>query len=273
MNSARQTLGRIRNAFNYAMGLQTMNRSFQIREDDCFITSYPKSGNTWLRFLVANLLQADKDFIGFDKIEEVVPDPHLHTERYLNALASPRYFKSHSGYDARQKKVLFVVRDPRDIAVSYFRFQKKMRWSTSDSIEHFVSDFVSGNVDAYGPWHLHTGSWLPACKYCPESFLMVRYEDLQSDCENELSAISKFFGINASPSTIKATVEKCSAKNMQQDEQKHGGTWKPIKSGDKQIPFVGTAKSNQWQSKLPQSSSREIETAFSDIMLELGYQL
>ena len=93
--------------------------------DDVFIVSYPRSGNTWVRFLIGSMVyQADVDF---NNLVTIIPDIYRCTNRFLESLERPRYLKSHEPYDGRYPKVIYLVRDPRDVAISYYYWLLKFR--------------------------------------------------------------------------------------------------------------------------------------------------
>ena len=55
-------------------GLNRGGRNFPVFPDDTFLVSYPRSGNTWTRFLIANLISHDEP-VTFANIEKKIPDP------------------------------------------------------------------------------------------------------------------------------------------------------------------------------------------------------
>ena len=65
--------------------------------DDVFIVSYPKSGNTWVRFLIANLLKQQNEEIDFYTVNRYVPEVGRH-EEIIAGLKRPRIMKSHAPY-------------------------------------------------------------------------------------------------------------------------------------------------------------------------------
>ena len=78
----------------YLLGRDIAGRLLAVYPDDTFIVSYPRSGNTWTRFLVANLLRP-KQAVSFANIERLVPDCEASSSRYLRGIARPRVIKSH----------------------------------------------------------------------------------------------------------------------------------------------------------------------------------
>ena len=79
-------------------------------------------------------------------------------------------------------RVIYIVRDPRDVAVSFYFYNLKVRVIPDGySMDEFVNRFVAANVvpyaDRVGCWQDHVLSWVRLREGKP-GFSMVRYEDL-----------------------------------------------------------------------------------------------
>src|SRR5271165_2912753 len=103
-----------------------VERDITIFPDDVFLTSYPRSGNTWTRFLVGNLVY-QQEAVTFLNVERLVPDMYKHSDRTLRNLPRPRILKSHECFDPRYRRVVYIVRDPRDVALSAYHYDRKGR--------------------------------------------------------------------------------------------------------------------------------------------------
>jgi len=125
-----------------------------------WLASYPKSGNTWVRFLIANLVRPNET-IDFSNVNGVIPGPEVTRNRDLMRIPRPRIIKSHQYFDPRYKQVIYIVRDPRDVVVSQYHFQRK-RKIVADGfpLSDFVSRFLAGETCFYGSWGEHVSSWL-----------------------------------------------------------------------------------------------------------------
>ena len=235
-------------------------RKVDVFPDDTFIVSYPRSGNTWIRFLIGNLL-SDNEPVTFANVERRVPDIYQNTAYALQASPRPRFLKSHEYFDPRYPKVIYIVRDPRDIAVSYYHYSRKTRQlGDSDPIERFVEDFVAGKVFTIGSWAENVGSWIGAKADDPDRFLLLRYEDLLATPVVELEKIAKFLNINASDTRINKAVELSTAEQMQEIERKTAKQWVATKNDRPDIPFVRKARSGTWKEELPLVSINLIES-------------
>jgi hypothetical protein len=266
----RQLLGRMRMAFNYALGRQAMTKGVSSYDDDVWIVSYPKSGNTWTRFLIANLVAGDK-VVDWSNIERIVPDIYINRDPHLKGLPRPRYFKSHEGYRPDYRRVVFIVRDPRDVAVSYYHFVRKTNTLPVDaSMDDFLTKFIEGKIDPYGNWGENVGSWLGA-RRGTDNFLIVRYEDLQKNTQAELARIAEMLGLAVDEQLLHHAVESSRADRMRKLEQEQRGEHKMLKRSRSDIPFVRTAKSGQWRTELPPEAVQQIESAWGSVMRELGY--
>src|SRR5580704_4157963 len=133
-----------------ALGLHHPGRNLEVWPDDVFILSFPKSGNTWTRFLIANLVYPETP-VDFSNINRLTPDPEALSKRGMARMPRPRIIKSHQYFDPRYKRVIYVVRDPRDVALSQFHFHRK-RGLIEDGYppEKFVARFVAGETSPYG---------------------------------------------------------------------------------------------------------------------------
>src|ERR1700752_3256978 len=111
----------IKVVLKYLLGTDKANRNFRVYADDTMVVSYPRSGNTWTRFLVANLLHPNEE-VTFANIERLIPDTSSISNRALKRIARPRVIKSHEYFDHRYPKTIYIVPDPRDVALSYYDF-------------------------------------------------------------------------------------------------------------------------------------------------------
>jgi hypothetical protein len=258
----------------YLLGTDIAGRQIAVRPDDTFIVSYPRSGNTWTRFLLANLLFAGQP-VSFANIEKLIPDAEAQSSRYLKRLPGPRIIKSHQYFDHRYPKVLYIVRDPRDVALSYYDFSRKYRHiEDSYPLERYIGDFVTGHLISagWGTWGENVGTWVAARNGRP-NFLLVRYEDLKTDTETELAKVARFFGMSASPEKLRQAIESSSADHLRELEKKEGGEWVTTKNKRSDIPFIGSAVAGKWKSVLSAAAVEEIELAWGPLMVSLGYPL
>src|SRR5439155_14093272 len=73
-------------------------RRVEVRPNDVFLVSYPRSGNTWIRFLIGNLVCPD-DPVTFANVEQRIPSIYTYHNRVLRRL--PRILYSNDAYDNR----------------------------------------------------------------------------------------------------------------------------------------------------------------------------
>jgi hypothetical protein len=242
--------------------------------DDIFLVGYFRSGSTWSRFLFGNLIYQNAP-VTFTNVERLVPSIYDLPDRVLRTL--PRLLKSHECFDPRYPRVIYVVRDPRDVAVSFYFYNLKVRAITDGySMDEFVTRFVAARVipyaDRVGCWQDHVLSWLRMRQGKP-GFRIVRYEDLLTDPAKELTRLAPMLGIDPTPDRIESAIRLSSATHMQDLEKKQSKQWVTTKDTRQDIPFVRDAKSGGWRNKLSATSVRTLEQAWGATMKELGYDL
>jgi len=257
----------------FALGKKPAGRGLTVFPDDVFIVSYLRSGSTWARFLFGNLAQDEP--ITFANVNRLVPLIYDFPDRELRRM--PRILKSHECFDPRYPTVIHIVRDPRDVAVSFYYYNIKVgvlphTYSMDDFVDRYIAARVVGYADRLGSWEDHTLSWLRLRAGKP-GYWLIRYEDLLSDAARELSQIVPFLRLNASAERIHRAVDLSSAGQMRSLETKQWKEWGTTKNTRSDIPFVRDAKSGGWQGKLSAEAARKIEQAWGTTMTELGYQL
>ena len=130
--------------------------------DDIFLITFPKSGTTWLRFLIANSIKIHyevKRNVNFFTIQDIIPGmpykKYVSNKGPFGILEIPRILATHSSFNPFFKRIIFVVRDPRDVMVSYYHHLiNSGSIDTNTNISKFIRD------KRYDAWNNHTISWL-----------------------------------------------------------------------------------------------------------------
>lgn len=240
--------------------------------DDTFLVSYPKSGNTWLRFLVANLVQPDPPvtLVGADLL---IPAVDGQSKKHFNQMATPRIIKSHYPFLESCKRVIYVVRDPRDVVMSQYHYQiKRGVLAPGAPVDAFVDRFLEGGVCPYGSWWENVASWLAARSRDPQ-FLLVRYEDMQADILKETERVARFIGIDPDPGRFATAIERSSARHMRELEIAERNRWASTKGTRQDMFFIRSGSSGEGRATLPRQCLEQIEAAWGTLMSSLGYSL
>jgi uncharacterized membrane protein YkvA (DUF1232 family) len=259
--------------FRAITGHKYAGRGLTVYPDDTFLVSFPRSGNTWTRFLVCNLMDPDHP-VTFAGLESRIPEIYDVPDRILRRFPRPRTIKSHESFDPRYKKVIYIVRDPRDVAVSYYEFQLKRKViSEQCTLESFLPRFLESEFEpTTGCWGDHVLSWL-ATRQGRSNFLLLRYEDMQQQTAEAGARIARFLGVDSAPERVARAVELSSADRMRALEREQAHLWKETRQTRQDKPFVRRAVAGGWKSSLPESCVFQIESAWGRIMQMLGYAL
>jgi hypothetical protein len=237
----------------HKLGLDAINAG------DVFLCSYPKSGNTWLRFLIANLLRPE-EVVTFRNIDRFVPDIRL-APYALNKLAMRPVMKTHWPFVRRFPRTIYICRDPRDVYVSYFHYSLHRGWYQGD-----MHGFLRADHFYYGAWHEHVEAALAERTQRPQDLLFLTYERLLAEPHVGAAAVAGFLGLELSEAEVAGAVEKASFARLRENERMHGGERSPDDRG-----FFRRGVHGSWRGELSQDDLALIVERHGGTMRRLGY--
>jgi len=183
--------------------------------DDVFVVGYPKSGNTWFQNLVAGVVYGlSPRYAPFQLIQDLVPDVHYKKSftRYLPVMV----FKTHHLPRPEYRRVVYLLRDGRDVMASYFHHLRALNQGRDISFLKMVRD---GGLFPC-KWHQHVEEWL--FSDYKHDLLIIRYEHLIRDTVRELERFCSFSGFNRLTTVLQSVAEQCSFKEMRKREIEFG---------------------------------------------------
>jgi hypothetical protein len=233
---------------------------------DALLVSYPKSGNTWLKFMLAHALTGVAT--SFDATEDAIGQVGKRTDVPALLPGGGRILKSHEAFAAGVRArgpVVYVVRDGRDVAVSYHRQFERRGWNPGP-FSTYLPRFVAGQVDGYGPWGTHVTSWLDGRVARDGRLLTIRYEDLLDDPLGGLQETLEFLGASVDAEVVEAAVEANRFEEMRKRETESAFH---AKQGDKF--FVRRGIAGEWQETFSEADIALFDGAFGAVLDRLGY--
>ena len=275
-----------------------------------WLASYPKSGNTWVRYFLASLIYSNQGKNGLDKLGYIMQYPKrdqfeklvsnlddfnqikknwINSQIKINSDNKVKIFKTHhilcslgddNFTDERNTLgAIYIVRDPRNVISSIlYHFNLS---STEEALNFIMEEkkFIGNmknkiNSPLYtliGSWKSNYNSW----KNIGKNFLLVKYEDLilspNTEFRNIANYISNIIGIKFSEEQIKNSIEESSFKNLRNIEDKNGFIESIEDPENKKKKFFNLGPNNNWKKNLEKKFIDKIEKSFNSEMKELGY--
>ena len=268
-----------------------------------WLASYPKSGNTWLRSFLTNYLNkrtSNFDFslldqirrfprkelydplkVNFNKFSEIVKN-WINVQEFINLKNEFTYLKTHNAmctinnYPFTNSKntigFIYLVRDPRDVVLSYSKHLNKSTEDTFHIMKHNSYEQMphQGNMTKQvmmGSWSDNYKSWRD---YNSVKKIIIKYEDLLLNPYETffkiINYLNKINGLTIDREMIRKSIDNTSFKNLQNLEKKFG-----FKEKKKEGVFFRKGKSGNWKNELDKKITFQIEQAFEEDMKELNY--
>ena len=276
-----------------------------------WLASYPKSGNTWVRSIIAALMHTDDGIFKFELLNRIKQFPrkkyfkgftndfeNIHEiKKYwetaqdtINLDNKVKFFKTHhinckiDQYSFTSKRntlaTIYIIRDPRNLVNSISNHFSK---SVEDSkkflfapkiITKFEKEDKLENdslITLLGTWNEHYKFW----KNNNENFLLIKYEDLINNTNSELDKIiafiKRFTPIQTNEIKNKNIIKTTSFNYLQNLEEKGDFDESAYDTNDTKKKFFNLGPKNNWENILNKKIKDEIESKFYVEMKELGY--
>jgi hypothetical protein len=244
---------------------------FAPSDKDICLVSYPRSGNTWMRVLMSELLYGESGE-SIKALDNYVPD--IHEETYANnVIPAPFHFvKSHCSYWQQPlplvnyKHVVYIIRDPRDVVLSYYRYREKLS-HYSFGLDQFIVDWLNGRIWPCS-WQEHVNSWTGGNTHNVRlNLCVIRYEDLLSNAERQILQLISSLGIDVTQEVVQRAVASANIEKMRLKEKK--GMRESEKA--KGFQFIGPATSRVWKDTLTSCQVDLISRYAGTAMERYGY--
>ncbi|XP_051918519.1 sulfotransferase family 5A, member 1 [Hippocampus zosterae] len=188
---------------------------FNFQETDILIVSYPKSGTTWMQQILTLITNRGDPYVS-----QTVPNwarapwlEHHYSAALVESLSQPRMLTTHLPHHmlaealrGSKAKVIYVSRNPKDVAVSFYHFHKMANFLPDvGSFQEFLNAFLEGTVH-FGSWFDHVKGWTSQVG-AMANLLHVTYEELSTDLEGSILKVSAFL----QHALVKDEVNNCAA--------------------------------------------------------------
>ena len=258
----RKLLAKLKHFKYHHLGLPRID----VQPTDCFLTSWPRSGNTWMRYLVAQALWPEDswDLPRLDQAMSAISRSNIKQLMAQMDPQRPRIFKSHDAFRpyVLKGRTVCIIRNGRDALLSMYHYRKQM-----DKLDIPLSEFLQRSLQGqylWGPWHTHVQEWHQQRDH--PHVLIIRYEDIRADTAGVLDRVLTFFGHPREKAVIDAAVAHSTVNKVTEGFRKYAA------NRDHQFESGRiTAKPAQRDEFSPEDEAL-FQKVCGPVMHELGYQ-
>ncbi|XP_002197659.6 sulfotransferase 1 family member D1 [Taeniopygia guttata] len=252
-------------------------KAFQARPDDLLISTYPKSGTTWLSEVMDMIYHnGDVEKCRRDAIYNRVPFLELKVPKMcgveqLENTPSPRLVKTHlpvqllpTSFWEKDCKIIYMARNPKDVVISYYYFHKmaKIHHDPGTKAE-FLENFMAGKVP-YGSWYDHVRGWWE--KKQEKKILYLFYEDMKKDPRQEVQKILQFLGKELSERTVERILHHTSFQEMKKNPAANYETMLPALMDHSISPFLRKGISGDWKNHFTVAQNERFDQHYQELM-------
>jgi Sulfotransferase domain len=243
------------------------------RPDDIFVVTFPRSGTTLVQMILYQIFtDGEMDFAHIGEwspfFDACVPG------RGIEHLPSPRIIKSHLPYNMIPKgpcKYIYVVRNGKDVAVSFFQYAQT-HLSFNGDFGQFFELFLNGGYRHHPTWFEHVGQWWENRRNLDVLFLT--YKELKRNREGAIRKILAFCGKEVGREKFARIVERSSFAFMKQYEDKLDTlTWRLIEGKMKTGNFIRKGEIGEWKECLSSEQGVLFQRRFTKHLNNLNAEL
>jgi hypothetical protein len=233
--------------------------------DDIYIVSYPRSGNTWTRYIMAYLKAGVCKPLTSLEVDRFAPDIYTGATN-ANLDTSMRVIKTHVPMMCLYPRVVFVHRDPRESLVSFWHYSLRVQ-NFSGTFSQFIRSSVSVK---HGSWKEHMQAMQWKVETDPKNIHVMRYDALQGDFQNTVSGLIEWCGFG---SGVDLDVLK-DLTSMETMASSDADCPSPFRSKSGESFFVDRGKGSDWRSVWTQSDMDWLlrDREMVSIMEQYGYR-
>lgn len=253
---------------------------FSFRPDDIIIVTYPKSGTTWMQEIVP-LIMSGGDPASVETLPNWDRVPWLE-ERRAHSLnveerPSPRMFATHFSYNMMQAsffkvkpKVIYVVRNPKDVFTSSFHFYGMTSFLVQPKSQtEFLHKFLEGQVQ-FGSWFDHVKSWVNAED--KDRVMVISYEELITDLKDSVTRLATFLEKPLEAAVIDKIADRCLFKNMKKNKMSNYSLV-PSKFMDQtKSEFLRKGIAGDWKNQLTAQEVEYFDAVYREKMKDVKYR-
>lgn len=240
-------------------------RHLGLESRDVFLASYPRSGNTMLRFPLAEILSSVPT--SFDHVQRIVPEIGVHVHAFPLLASGGRLIKTHEAYRKKYRRAIYVVRDVRDVALSAFARESAMGLLGSATFDEYLEPFLQGKMSRWGAWQQHVEGWLNSPIARSGDLLLLRFEEIRHDIAGAIRESLKFLGISVDEERVQRACFDNSIEKMRAKEEQSATLPKTGEGGG----LIRAGLVQDWIGKLSAEQIAVVERYAGERLRRLGY--
>jgi hypothetical protein len=249
-------------------------RHLGLKPEDVFLGCYPRSGSTWLRFTLFEILTGRPS--SFDSVNAAFRGPGDRRRGWPLLPGQGRFMGTHEPYRPSYRKAVYLVRDVRDVALSEFAFERNLG-VIPDDFDVYLEDMLEKGK-RHGRWQDHVSSWLDSPLVSNGDLLLIRYEDLRKNSVETFMKLATFLGVRTDRDAVERAIANNSVQRMREKEDRlytqenyAEVLRRPLKGVQPGGRFIRSGKIGGWQDKLSPEQLRFIEERTASVLRRLQY--